>query len=108
MIRFHLDENIHGAVADGLRRRGLDVTTTTEVKLIGVSDEVQLEYSRSEGRVLVTHDDDFIRLHQKGVKHAGISFCHLNKYSIGQLVLALAHLSRTHLETDLCNQLKFL
>ncbi len=29
-IRFHLDENVSNAIAEGLRRRGIDVTTTPE------------------------------------------------------------------------------
>lgn len=37
-IRFHLDENVSTAVAEGLRRRGIDVTTTPEQALIGISD----------------------------------------------------------------------
>ena len=28
MIRFHLDENVSSVIADGLRRRGIDVSTT--------------------------------------------------------------------------------
>lgn len=28
-IRFHLDENVSNAIAEGLRRRGIDVTTTS-------------------------------------------------------------------------------
>ena len=38
-IKFHLDESVERAIADGLRRREIDVTTTPEVELIGVSDE---------------------------------------------------------------------
>ena len=34
MIRFHLDENVSNAIADGLRRRDIDVTTTLEERLI--------------------------------------------------------------------------
>ena len=30
-IRFHLDENCSHAIAAGLRRRGIDVTTTPEM-----------------------------------------------------------------------------
>jgi hypothetical protein len=37
-IRFHLDENCHPAIAGGLRRRGVDVTTTPEVGLLHASD----------------------------------------------------------------------
>ena len=33
-IKFHLDESVSNAVADGLRRRGIDVTITAEVNLI--------------------------------------------------------------------------
>jgi hypothetical protein len=32
-IRFHLDENVAPAIALGLRRYGIDVTTTNEVEL---------------------------------------------------------------------------
>jgi hypothetical protein len=35
-IRFHLDENVDSAIADGLRRRGLDVTMSNDVSLIGL------------------------------------------------------------------------
>ena len=34
-IKFHLDENVSSAIADGLRRRGINATTTAEVGLIG-------------------------------------------------------------------------
>lgn len=33
-IRFHLDENVSNVIADGLRRRGVDVSTTPEQGLI--------------------------------------------------------------------------
>jgi len=36
-IKFHLDENITLAIANGLRRRGIDVTTTPEKGMIGQS-----------------------------------------------------------------------
>jgi len=48
-IKFHLDENVSSAIADGLRRRGIDVTTTAEVGLIGASDETQLAFAHQSG-----------------------------------------------------------
>ena len=33
-IRFHLDESVNNAIANGLRLRGLDVTTSNEVGLV--------------------------------------------------------------------------
>jgi hypothetical protein len=32
-MRFHLDEHIANAIADGLRRRRIDVTTTVDAAL---------------------------------------------------------------------------
>ena len=32
-MRFHLDEHVPHAIAEGLRRRGIDVTTTVEAGL---------------------------------------------------------------------------
>jgi Domain of unknown function (DUF5615) len=37
-IRFHLDEHINPAIANALRRRGIDVTTTADVGLQGTMD----------------------------------------------------------------------
>ena len=43
-IRFRLDENCSHAIAVGVRRRGIDVTTSPEVGLLGVIDADQLAY----------------------------------------------------------------
>jgi predicted nuclease of predicted toxin-antitoxin system len=61
-IRYHLDENIHGGVGRGLARRGMDVTTTHDARLLGSTDETQLEFASSEARVLVTHDPDLLSI----------------------------------------------
>jgi hypothetical protein len=49
-IRFHLDENCDRAIAEGLRRRGVDVTTTPEAGLMEAADEAQAAYVLSERR----------------------------------------------------------
>ena len=46
-IKFHLDENVSNAIANGLRIRGIDVTTTPEQKLISATDEAQLKFAMS-------------------------------------------------------------
>ena len=105
-LRFHLDEHIDPAIADGLRRRGIDVTTTLEAGLQGVSDETQLGFSTRERRVLFTHDSDFLILSATGVEHAGIAYNAPGACTIGQaldfLVLMDACLSpnemRNHVE----------
>ena len=72
-IRFHLDENVSSAIAHGLRRRDIDVTTTPESGLLSAGDDKQLDFASSEERVLVTYDTDFVRLHDRDVPHAGIA-----------------------------------
>ncbi|MEZ5585087.1 MAG: DUF5615 family PIN-like protein [Candidatus Competibacteraceae bacterium] len=42
----------------------MNVTTATEANLIAAADEGQLAYAERAGRVIVTYDDDFLRLHQ--------------------------------------------
>jgi hypothetical protein len=92
-IRFHLDEHVPAAVAVGLRRKGIDVTAPHEVGLTGALDPDHLNFARAEGRVIVTHDPDFTRLHAQGVSHAGIAYCHQEKYTVGELigVLVVVH-----------------
>lgn len=88
-IRFHLDEDVDPAIAEGLRRRGIDVTTSQEVGLLGAPDPIQLAYATAESRVLFTHDDDHLALHAQGVEHAGIVYCHRLRRSIGEIIHSL-------------------
>jgi predicted nuclease of predicted toxin-antitoxin system len=88
-IRFHLDENVSNAIANGLRIRGIDVTTTPEEGLTGVTDSEQLVFVMSQGRVIFTQDTDFLRLHQAGVGHPGIVYCSQGSRSIGEIVRGL-------------------
>ncbi len=107
-IRYHLDENMHNAVAQGLRRRGIDVTTTKEAGLISSSDEEQLEYAHREGRVIATHDDDLIRLHYQNLPHSGIAFVRARQHSIGYLVNALTSLYRRYSAEAMIGHIEYL
>jgi predicted nuclease of predicted toxin-antitoxin system len=89
MIRFHLDENVSNAIAEGLRRRGIDVTTTPSAGLMGFSDEEQIAFGLDRDRVIFTQDTDFLRLNREGVTHNGIVYCHKNSRSIGEIVRGL-------------------
>jgi len=89
VIRFHLDEDVDNAIAAGLRRRGIDVTTSTDAELLGASDAEQLAFARKDDRVLVTHDDDHLQHAASGVEHAGIVFCRQGSRSVGQMIASL-------------------
>lgn len=74
----YADENLDRPLIVALRSRGLDVLTAREAGRLRASDEQQLAYATSLGRVLLTHDrGDFRRLHhawrEAGRPHAGIA-----------------------------------
>ncbi len=85
-IKFHLDENVSNAIANGLRMRGIDVTASAEAFLIGASDQQQLAYALSEKRVIFTFDDDFLSLAATGMEHSGIIYTRQQRQSIGKVV----------------------
>ena|ERR1700722_5765949 len=106
-IRFHLDEHVDSAIAAGLRRRGVDVTTTLERGLRSADDPSHIAFAKSEGRVIYTNDPDFLRLSNSGVEHCGIVFCHVGSRGIGQVIehLALIHACMT--EEEMLNRVEF-
>lgn len=92
-IKFHLDEHVDPDIASALRRNGIDVTTTVEAGLRGVDDDAQLAFVKSEGRVLVTHDSDFLRLAKVDADHPGMAYCGMSALSVGDMIrhLILLH-----------------
>ncbi len=92
-MRFHLDEHVDLAIAEGLRQRGVEVTTTQSVGLLSASDEEHVAFALKEGRVIFTNDADFLRISASGEPHAGIVYCPPLTSTIGQIVrhLCLMH-----------------
>jgi predicted nuclease of predicted toxin-antitoxin system len=107
-IRFHLDENCHRAVAEGLRRRAVDVTTTPEALLMSATDEQQAAYALAEGRVIFSHDRDFLRLHAMGVPHAGMVYCDKDSKSIGAIIQGLVLIWEVLEPEEMQNRVEFL
>jgi predicted nuclease of predicted toxin-antitoxin system len=92
-MRFHLDEHVASAIADGLRRRGVDVTTTTDAQLLNAPDERHIAFAKAGRRVIVTNDSDFLRHAKADSEHFGIAYCPQGKRSIGEIIryLTLMH-----------------
>jgi predicted nuclease of predicted toxin-antitoxin system len=107
-IRFHLDENCHRAVAEGLSRRGIEVTTTPEAGLMGATDEQQVAYGLAQGRVIFTQDRDFLRLHAAGVLHAGIAYCDKDTKNIGEMIQGLVLMWEILEPQEMQNRVEFL
>lgn len=107
-IRFHLDENGARAIARGLRRHGIDVTTTPEVGLLGVTDAEQAAHALSMGRVIFTQDRDFLRIHAAGLSHAGIAYCEKGTRGIGEIVDSLVLIWEIYHPDEMTGRVEFL
>ncbi|RJP37077.1 MAG: hypothetical protein C4547_06300 [Phycisphaerales bacterium] len=107
-IRFPLDENVDPDVAHGLRRYGIDVSTTVASGLRTASDEVQLAFARNEQRVLVTHDVDFLDPHISGTDHPGIAFCKKTDRTVGQIIRQLILVYEVLTPGELAGQVEYL
>ena len=107
-IRYHLDEHMDMAIAVGLRRRGIDVTTTVEAGLIRASDPEQMAFATAQQRVFVTRERGIAAEVPPGISHAGIAIARSGRRNIGPTVLALAHRHRTTQAEEMVDRIEYL
>ena len=86
-VRFHLDENVNLQIARALEKMEIEVSTSSNEPLRTATDEAQWSYIKREGRVLVTHDSDFLRIASKDLDHPGILFCRKDDRSLGEIII---------------------
>ena len=65
MLKFAVDENFNMHIVNGVLRRqtDVDIVSVQGVGLEGASDPQVLEWTASEGRILLTHDLNTITAH---------------------------------------------
>lgn len=89
-VRLYFDHNVRGAVAAGLRLRGIDVLTAYEDGTHEIEDPDLLDRATDLGRVLFTHDDDLIteavRRQRAAERFAGVIYAHQKRMTIGETV----------------------
>ena len=107
-IRFHLDEHVANAIAAGLRSHGIDVTTAADAGLLSAGDQQHIRIALDHNRVIVTHDRHFLVHAAGGVEHAGIAYCHQQKYSVGGLLRALLLVHECCTAEEMKNRIEFL
>lgn len=113
-IRLYIDEDaMSPALVQGLRARGVDVTTVFEEGMTGQSDAVQLEYATVQGHVIYTFNvGHFCQLHAEnlaaGKTHAGIIVVYRQRYSVGEQMRRLLKLIETQSAEEMKNRLHFL
>jgi predicted nuclease of predicted toxin-antitoxin system len=73
-VSFLLNENIAAPLADKLDKAGHDVQRVADVNELGegVDDTTIRLYAAREGRVVVTSDDDFVRMPAES--HSGVFY----------------------------------
>ncbi len=106
-IKYYTDEHIPKAVIQGLRRRGIDVLSVPESGMIQASDEEILEMARMENRVIITQDEDFLRLHSEGNHHWGIVYSP-HGTSIGEIISGLMLIHQVLDSTEMKNHVEFI
>lgn len=106
-VRFYFDEHVGHAITKGLRRRGIDVLTLVEADMLGVSDEEHMAFARNQGRVIVTHDDDFLRLAAEGVDHAGIVYAPQGR-TVGAMVQGLTLIAQVLTAEEMHGHIEFI
>ena len=107
-IRYHLDEHMNKAVAVGLRRRGIDVTTTVEAGLLRASDPDQIAFATVQQRVFVTRERGILAAIGHDVSHAGIAIARSGRRTIGPTILALTRLHRTKTAEEMVDRIEYL
>jgi predicted nuclease of predicted toxin-antitoxin system len=111
MLPAFADEHVKFAIVVGLRQRGMDVTTAQERNQRQTNDEILLTTATAEGRLMLTNDVDFLRIHgewlQSGKSHAGIVYWR-QEVPIGKAIRAILQHALTTSAADAKNTVKFL
>jgi len=106
-LRLYMDVHIPNAIADGLRRRGVDVLTAQEDASDTTPDSALLDRASSLGRVLFTYDDDLLveaALRQvRGERFSGVIYAKVLEVSIGASVRYLELLAKVYDPEDVAN-----
>lgn len=105
-IRFHLNEHVDPAIATALRRAGIDVTTTNEAGLRTKDDQTHLRFAHSQRRVIVTRDQDFLRLAVR-TDHSGIAFYTSNQ-SLREIIEGLILMYEVMMPSEMNGAIEYL
>ena len=104
---FYTDNHLPVAAILALRARGIDVVSCADAGLRNASDAEQLAYALSEGRVVVSRDADFVRLHAIGLPHSGILRL-VGSNDVGTVVAAVALLHELLSSEEMRGRIEYL
>ena len=110
-INLYLDEDVNVLVADIIKARGFEITTTRDEKQLQNSDEKQLNFAVNNKLTLVTHNRiDFENLvkdyYEQEKIHYGVIFAvrHSPQEIARRLLIILNHVTTD----EMINQVKYI
>jgi predicted nuclease of predicted toxin-antitoxin system len=111
-IKLYMDVNIPRAITEGLRLRSVDVLTPQDDGTSRLEDPALLDRSTSLGRVLFSHDDDFLiegtRRQRGGEDFAGIIYCHQLRATVGEIIDSLELIAKLEQPEALRSQIVYI
>jgi hypothetical protein len=110
-LRLYLDEDVHVFIADALRLRGYEATTTRDHGRLGANDTDQLTFVQQHGYAFLTYNvNDFPLLHSQwlaaGKHHPGIIIA--SRENPSQNIRALLNLLALVSAEEMADQLEYL
>jgi len=112
MLAFLMDHHIHSAITEGLRQRGIDVLTAFDDDRSEVPDEELLQRSTFLRRVLVSQDQDLLRItaawQRAGRDFAGVAFGIQQDLDIGRTIEYLELLAQALSPSEMHNRVEYL
>ena len=111
-LSFYMDVHVPWAMTTELRLRGVNVVTAQEDGAGQFKDPILLDRAAAQGRVLVTHDTDFLReaarRHDQSIPFAGIIFIAPLDVTIGRAVADLELCAKASKPEEWINRVEYL
>ncbi|HLR24615.1 MAG TPA: DUF5615 family PIN-like protein [Fodinibius sp.] len=90
-----------------MRRRGIDILTISEAGKLGASDEEHFTFARQQGRAIVTHDTDFLRLAASSSDHSGVVYAP-QEQTIGEMVRKASLIARIITQEEMRGHVEYI
>ncbi|MBE9101704.1 DUF5615 family PIN-like protein [Vacuolonema iberomarrocanum] len=111
-LALYMDENIHGAIINGLRQRNVDVLSVQEDNRSGISDPEVLDRATELQRLLFSQDDDLLAeaktRQMRAVYFPGVVFARQSRVSIGSCIRDLELIATLGKPEEFENRVHFL
>lgn len=111
-LALYMDVHIPRAITNGLRRRGVEVTTAQEDGTAELDDPPLLDRETELNRPLYSQDDDLLaeahRRQMSGESFSGVIYSHQLRSPVGRCIDDLDLIAKTFEPEDLKDRVEFI